>query len=157
MQEFAKIPFWMMKGSRIIGGESAPSPIPWQVLVTITNRGTCGGTILDKETILSAAHCFHPLSPGDDKDFIEAGVIQLASKGRKKFMGQKRFIKQIISHPNYDRLTEDNDIAILKLEQPLFFDENVKPANLPDESFKPEEDGKKAIVSGWGRTSNGND
>ena len=146
----------MTKGSRIVGGENAPSPIPWQVKVHISNQPICGGTILNEETILSAAHCFHPLSQAHDQDFIEAGMIKLFSKDRERFMGQKKFIKQIILHPNYNTSTKNNDIAILKLKTPLSFSEAVQPASLPDHSFRPETEGKLGIVSGWGRTSNGN-
>ena len=38
--------------NRIVGGQEAPAMIPWQVYIW-----GCGGTILDKCTILSAAHC----------------------------------------------------------------------------------------------------
>ena len=146
----------MRKGSRIVGGEIAPTPIPWQVIVHTNNKPVCGGTILNEETILSAAHCFHPLSPVNDQDFIEAGMIKLSSNDRKRFIGQKKFINQIIVHPSYDTRTKNNDIAILKLKTPLSFSETVKPASLPDPSFRPETTRKLAIVSGWGRTSNGN-
>ena len=46
----------------------------------------------------------------------------------------------------------DNDVAILKLSNPLKFNSFVKPACLPpDESFYPENEGKtNAIASGWG-------
>ena len=58
--------------TRIANGKSAESPIPWHVGVRIkldkeyvsnlTQGDTeqfCGGTILDEETILTAAHCFY--------------------------------------------------------------------------------------------------
>ena len=38
--------------NRIVGGQEASAMIPWQVYIW-----GCGGTILDKCTILSAAHC----------------------------------------------------------------------------------------------------
>ena len=38
---------------RIVGGKDAPYPIPWQASI-----GSCGATILDAKTLLSAAHCF---------------------------------------------------------------------------------------------------
>ena len=52
----------------IVGGEDAPDPIPWQIFLRfklkIEDDGcatkrffSCGGTILDEETILTAAHC----------------------------------------------------------------------------------------------------
>ena len=49
----ADMPSFMKNGDRIVGGQDAPSPIPWQ----ITKQYGCGGTILDSTTILSAAHC----------------------------------------------------------------------------------------------------
>ena len=61
----AQIPSWMKKArnTRIINGENAISPIPWQVVILIEfnspyEKYICGGTILNEETILSAAHCF---------------------------------------------------------------------------------------------------
>ena len=64
----AKIPGFM--NNRIVGGEQAPSMIPWQVYIF-----GCGGTILDKCTILSAAHC----------EFQAGGKIRAGS--RNKFSG----------------------------------------------------------------------
>ena len=64
---------------RIVGGISAVSPIPWQVLVVINNMYHCGGTILDDMTILSAAHCFeNPDSPS----YIRAGSLQVFNGGQ---------------------------------------------------------------------------
>ena len=60
-------------GTRIIGGEDAPSPIPWQVS---KERG-CSGTILDSTTVLSAAHC--PFKIGES---IRAGSLKRKSGGQ---------------------------------------------------------------------------
>ena len=51
------------RNTRIINGVDAISPIPWQVRIdmsfnSINSTAICGGTILNEETILSAAHCF---------------------------------------------------------------------------------------------------
>ena len=63
-----------MEGSkRIIGGDKAPSPIPWQVY---SEEVGCGGTILDSTTILSAAHC--PFSIGES---IRAGSYLWSGSG----------------------------------------------------------------------------
>ena len=45
--------------SKIVGGEDAPLPIPWQVSVQSNNIHFCGATILDQVTLLSAASCFY--------------------------------------------------------------------------------------------------
>ena len=50
-----------MTVDRIVGGQDAVSPIPWQVSVRVCKSGGChfcGGTILDEKTVMSAAHCF---------------------------------------------------------------------------------------------------
>ena len=41
--------------NKIVGGENAPYPIPWQAKVHVGGV-LCGGTIIDETTILSAAH-----------------------------------------------------------------------------------------------------
>ena len=150
--------------NKIVGGEKAPTPIPWQVHVHITpynlcrpRNGTCscGGTILDETTILSAAHCF-PLDPPfpTSTDYIQAGI-----KVRASLDGQKIFVKDVIIHPMFNPMkssNKDNDIAILKLWSPLTFNEHVQPACLPYPSVMPENTGMLAVTSGWGLTSEGN-
>ena len=63
-----------MGGNRIVGGEEAPSMIPWQV-ATVPNG--CGGTVIDACTILSAAHCGLSTSTS-----IRAGSLQRNSGGQ---------------------------------------------------------------------------
>ena len=65
----------MANSDRIVGGQFAPTNIPWQAQVQIGTSSYmgkqfqdvmgklhsghyCGATILDAKTILSAAHCF---------------------------------------------------------------------------------------------------
>ena len=144
----------MKTSSRIVGGNNAPAPIPWQVHVHYKISGfSCGGTILDEETILSAAHCFYPLSDlSDPADYIAAGIKREGSSA-----GQKVDIKEVIIHPEYDDSRAvakfDNDIAILKLKEPLTFNADVQPARLPDSTLNPEDKETFATVSGWGTIS----
>ena len=51
------MPDFMQNADRIVGGESAPSMIPWQVFILTGTGLYCGGTIINACTILSAAHC----------------------------------------------------------------------------------------------------
>ena len=69
------MPDFMQNADRIVGGESAPSMIPWQVWIP---EALCGGTILDSCTILSAAHC------GGIKNgtYIRAGSLKRNSGGQ---------------------------------------------------------------------------
>ena len=45
------------ESARIYHGNTAPSPIPWQVQMEVNGMFYCGGTILDSKTILTASHC----------------------------------------------------------------------------------------------------
>ena len=45
---------------RIVGGNNAfPGQWPWQVFVFYKGGHLCGGSIINKQWIVSAAHCFH--------------------------------------------------------------------------------------------------
>ena len=66
--------------AKIVGGEDAPSPIPWQVSVRSYNVHFCGATILDKMTLLSAASCFYGIST--NKISIRAGSVHKSNGGQ---------------------------------------------------------------------------
>ena len=68
--------------SEIVGGQPAPSPIPWQVSVQKSGAHHCGATILDKFTPFSAAHCFDNDDNSTDGKTIRAGSTQKSSGGQ---------------------------------------------------------------------------
>ena len=79
------MPSFMTSASRldpaeIVGGQDAPSPIPWQVSVQKWNSHFCGATILDNSTLLSAAHCFEGSTSNGIS--IKAGSVSRTSGGQ---------------------------------------------------------------------------
>ena len=73
----------------IVGGQDAPSPIPWQVSIGKLGFGHwCGGTILDEKTVLSAAHCFDVCQKSWDGWYVMAGATDKNGSG-----GQVRFFQ----------------------------------------------------------------
>ena len=66
-----------MTSSKIVGGEAAPTMIPWQVALLSGSFQFCGGTVLDSCTILTAAHC--AINTGHK---IRAGSISKSSGGQ---------------------------------------------------------------------------
>jgi len=79
------MPSYMTSATRfdpaaIVGGQDAPSSIPWQVSVRSYDWHFCGATIIDKTTLLCAAHCF-PGSSISGKS-IRAGSTQKSSGGQ---------------------------------------------------------------------------
>ena len=71
--------------AEIVGGQLAPSPIPWQAAIHRGKSFICGASILDAFSLLSAAHCFH------EKNFsgglsIRAGSIEKSNGGQVRFL-----------------------------------------------------------------------
>ena len=83
-----------MKSNRIVGGQTALNPIPWQVSVRQCPSGQChfcGGTILDAKTVLSAAHCFpQKIINGE---YVAAGMIK-----RLDGLGWVNFLKFLVQY-----------------------------------------------------------
>merc|ERR1719411_877482 len=78
----ADMPQFMQDANRIVGGEAAPSMIPWQVAMLSNGWQFCGGTILDACTILSARHCFTSTSTSGKT--IRAGSTNKYSGGQTR-------------------------------------------------------------------------
>ena len=89
------------KTTRIIGGQVAQSPIPWQAGLLVDNSLVCGATIIDEETVLTTTFCVYkdafsnppvPHNPASLK--IEAGVVSSGDA-----TAQLRGVSEIIVHP----------------------------------------------------------
>merc|ERR1712013_782226 len=116
--------------ARIVGGKEVNPKfkLPYQVLVSPCNSNggcmMCGGTILNKRYVVTAAHCLYD------------GSNQLTVKGGAKFRvmvgehdhckhneaGGKSYVlaSAVHKHPKFDpNVSPDNDIAILKLSKDL--------------------------------------
>ncbi|NXL43963.1 OVCH2 protein, partial [Podilymbus podiceps] len=132
--------------SRIIGGEEAvPYSWPWQVSVQISDEHICGGAVLAKEWVVTAAHCFNSKEPYRDLWMVVTGLHDLTEQEYK----QKRSVKRYIIHPNFNKTTMDSDIALLQLAEPLEFNHYVRPVCLPakEEAVQPS---RVCVVTGWG-------
>jgi len=139
---------------RIVGGEvAADGEFPWQVsLRTLGGVGQthfCGGSIIDKDWILTAAHCCAGQIPLTMH--VVAGGIELNNFEDEE---QTRNLQKIIGHPNYDSNTISNDICLLHLQESLSFNDWVQPIGLPTQGQETEA-GTECTVTGWGTTSEG--
>lgn len=67
---------------------------------------------------------------------------------------QRSSVKTIITHPDYNPMTYDYDIALLELSQPLEFTNTIHPICLPARSHLFPA-GMSCWVTGWGTLREG--
>ncbi|XP_067616190.1 trypsin-1 [Eurosta solidaginis] len=137
---------------RIVGGRpTGINQYPWVARIVYDGKFHCGGSLLTKDYVLTAAHCVKKLRKskiriifGDHDQHItsESNAIQ-------------RAVTAIIKHRNFNPDSYNNDIALLKLRKPLTFSKIIRPICLPRYNYDPA--GRIGIVVGWGRTSEGGD
>ncbi|KAM9216988.1 transmembrane protease serine 5 [Leptosomus discolor] len=135
--------------ARVVGGADVPpGRWPWQVSVYRGSQHHCGGSVLAREWILTAAHCVHSYRRLQASAWLVfAGIISHGSINQEAGAS----VEKIIYHPLYDGNSLDYDIALMKLQVPLNFSDAVRAVCLPP-SHQDLFQGAQCWVSGWGYT-----
>jgi hypothetical protein len=106
---------------RIVNGlEAKPHSFPWAVSLQHNGKHVCGGVIIDRWHILTAAHC---PSYSHDLSNYQARI----GAHHRSSSGQLMHIDKVIRHPNYNPRGWINDIAIILLAEPIVFSNTVQP------------------------------
>jgi len=132
----------------IVGGkEAAPGAWPWQVALLSNryNQQFCGGSLIARNWVLTAAHCVNDALPGNLS--VVVGRHDLSTSE-----GQRIQVNQILVHPDYNVAADgDADIALLRLTQPAVLTTTVQlvplTGPLDAAAYAP---GTPATVTGWG-------
>ncbi|XP_038224473.1 chymotrypsin-like protease CTRL-1 [Dermochelys coriacea] len=132
---------------RIVNGENAvPGSWPWQVsLQTSTNFHFCGGSLINQNWVVTAAHC--KVRAGTH--FAVLGEYDRSSGAEPV---QVKTIAKVITHPYWKANTMNNDITLLKLSSPAQLGTRVSPVCLATASESLSAN-PTCVTTGWGQTS----
>ncbi|KAL4905934.1 trypsin-like cysteine/serine peptidase domain-containing protein [Aspergillus multicolor] len=130
---------------RITGGSEIPiTQAPYQAALFVYGNFGGGGSILNHNTILTAAHCVSGPAPAAFN--VRVGSSSYLSGGTLLN------VSSVTKHPAYNQpVVYENDIAVLTLAENLTFGEAVQPVNLPAQAPFPSA-GEHVFISGWGDT-----
>ncbi|KAM4872878.1 chymotrypsin-like elastase family member 2A [Thomomys bottae] len=139
---------------RVVGGqEAAPNSWPWQISLQYTSSGkwyhTCGGFLVATNWVATAAHCI-----SNSKTYrVVLGRHSLSTQESGSLTIQ---VSKSIVHEKWDpeKLSQGNDIALLKLASRVTLSNKIQLAQLPPAGTILANN-YPCYVTGWGRLQTG--
>ena len=116
----------------------------------------CGGTLVNRNTILTAAHCVYNFKHYSSSMLQQYGIVAVMGEHElNRASGKERVvpITQIIIPAAYNSpsaFVRGNDIALLKLARNVVEEDHVKMVQVPRQGMEPSSPGQQCTVVGWG-------
>ncbi|XP_012543490.1 chymotrypsin-2 [Monomorium pharaonis] len=129
-----------LPASHIVGGTDAPlGKYPYQVALKFNSSFYyCGGSIINKRYVLTAANCLYGFYP--EEITVHAGTIYLNETGDAYQPESAVWYS--------DDAGVDDDIALIRLNRDIIYSDVVKPIPLAQEDIAVTD--FPCVVAGWG-------
>ncbi|KAM9366979.1 haptoglobin [Symphorus nematophorus] len=142
-----------LRTRRMIGGRLAPH-IPWQAMVflsdSILDGGYAGGALISDRWILTAGRNLFVRKTREHTRGKQPVIpkVYLGITGKAEANASTEVaVEKVVLHPGFQNKTDwDNDLALIKLKQPVVISDKVAPIPLPETGQYP----NAGAITGWG-------
>ncbi|XP_055633087.1 uncharacterized protein LOC129773500 [Toxorhynchites rutilus septentrionalis] len=144
------------------GNDTALYTYPWMALLQADDGAfVCGGTLITKLYVLTAAHCSHRRSIESvrlgEHDLSKAqDCIEHVDGDDCAPDPQNIAVAKFIRHEKYSSSKRKHDIGLIRLATSAVINDNVQTICLPISNFRNNPEPERMIVTGWGNTEENN-
>ena len=164
----AKLSNQHRRDRQVINGQPVVSHYPWMLALWVRTRSgfhipTCGAALISQDYAITAAHC---VAESSIRYIVRGGsnINHLTfddgfgSRSGQNSQGLNIEVEDVIVHPEFNPFNFENDIAILRLSEPVQFSQDLFPICLPapviDDQIT-DYSGESALITGWGCETEG--
>ncbi|XP_063074863.1 transmembrane protease serine 9, partial [Engraulis encrasicolus] len=126
------------------GGDAAEGSWPWQVSLHFNGRHICGGSLLNSQWVLTAAHCISSTAVASWTVYL-GRQVQSGSNANEVSAS----LASIRVHPQYNNTLFNNDVALMQLSSAVSFTDYIRPACLST-SASAYHTATTCWATGWG-------
>ncbi|XP_047435855.1 haptoglobin [Mugil cephalus] len=147
-----------LRSRRMTGGVLAPH-VPWQAMVYIADNildgGFASGALISERWVLTTGRNVFVRKSREDiqgKDPVKPKVYLGISRRDKADASKEVAVEKVVLHPGFQNQSDwDNDLALIRLKEPVAMSDKVTPIPLPEgDQHLADIVGGSGAIAGWG-------